>query len=209
PKPELATQANAAAIPLVDFTPYIADPDEEFWAYGASWKVMESIVDKVGAQAMIEIIDAAERGEYSYLGDGEPETTRITPGTRRFLDLIENTPGVEHDSVTDLFNNWVFGQDDPSAEVDRVALTERPEARTRYFDLVDRGDGWAAPVGIRAAMTFWRFDEANDLMAEAEDAITRKEELIELTRPVEAELPVKLEQLYEAADDDYGQFTTA
>ena len=209
PEPERVTPTSTGAIALADFTPFVTDLDEEEWAYKASWTVMEAIAEEVGPETMIEIIDAAANKEYSYLGDGEPETTKIVAGTRHFLDLIENAQEVEHGPVADLFETWVAGRGDPSTSLDEAALAERSEARSRYFDLVDRGDRWAAPHGVRTAMMLWRFDEADTLIDEAEAAIEQRNELQDLVGPTGARLPRKLEQLYEAADEDYDQFTLA
>ena len=50
---------------------------------------------------------------------------------------------------------------------DAALLPERTAARASFDELVVAADGWGAPDPVRAAMTEWRFDDADALMADA------------------------------------------
>ena len=173
--------------------------EEEQWAYAASWSLMESIADEIGLEGLAEVIDAATDRRISYVGDGEPETVRTAVDWRRFLDLVENVQEVDQGPVTDLTKDWVVYEESPGQDKSEL-FEQRREARARYFDLVEAGNGWAAPYEVRNAMMVWQFPEAESLMDDAEGALAKRDELLDVIKPTRAELPNNLEELYEGAD---------
>ncbi|MDH3294742.1 MAG: hypothetical protein OER95_10540 [Acidimicrobiia bacterium] len=194
PEPKEVSLLDEAAIPLREWTSQTRVPETEQWAYPASWSVTDAIVDEIGEDAMDAVIKAAFDKEISYLGDLDPERSTAASGWRRYLDLIENRSGdVVNEEIQELFEDWVL------TRADLGVLSRRNDYRRRYFELVRRGDGWAAPVGVRDTMARWAFRFANVEMGRAEAVLDRRDSLIELLAPVDAAVPSELEESYEAA----------
>ena len=62
-------------------------------------------------------------------------------------------------------------------------------ARAAFDELVAAADGWGAPDPVRAAMTEWRFDEAEALIGGRAGLAGRRDELLDrdgARRPVGA-----------------------
>jgi hypothetical protein len=207
PEPMPTSVQDSDAISLLDFESP-PSPEQERWAYAASWTVMETIAEEVGLQTLTQVVAAADEKRLSYLGDGEPETVKTAADWRRFLDLIENAQGVDQGPVTTLIQDWVL-QGKQLQGIDPAVLDDRRQARSRYLGLVETGAGWAAPFGVRNAMMFWHFPKADDLMEEAEAALEARDELLGVIGPTGAELPGDLEQLYEATDKISDELTAA
>ena len=133
--------------------------DQERYGYNASWSVLHQIVEEIGAERLTEVIEAADAGRPAYLGPGVPEELARTFDWRELLDLLEEVGGSE--TAADLFEDLVVSDDEAEAFADRLA------ARARYAELVEAGDGWAPPTGVRLAMTGWRFKTADVLIDQA------------------------------------------
>lgn len=206
PEPDPTSRSDRFAIPLSSFDSP-PGPDEERWAYAASWVLLDSIAEEIGFDALADIIDDAHAKRHTYPGDGEPETFETAPDWRRFLDMAENAQGVDEGQLTELIKTWVLSPD----TVDRQRFEERAEQRARYSDLVDAGDAWAAPDGVRRAMMRWKFTEAADFMALAETALDQREGVLDVVSPTGAALPGNLEELYEnvSGTADQEELTTA
>lgn len=200
PEPESTVRSDTFAIPLSSFDAP-PGPEEERWAYAASWLLLDSIADEIGFDALADIIDDAQAKRHTYPGDGEPETFKTVPDWRQFLDMAENTQGVDEGPITDLIKTWVLS----TQAVDRQPFAQRADDRARYFELVEEGDGWAAPRGARRAMMRWNFTEAADLMTLAEASLAERDDVADLMTPTGASLPTNLEQLYENVADEADQ----
>jgi hypothetical protein len=167
--------------------------DQERFGYNASWAVMDAIVDEIGIEALAEVIRAADVGHVAYRGPGVPEETARTFQWQELLDLLEDVGGSE--KAAGLFERHVVAP----AEVELFEL--RAGVRERYAELVEAGDGWQAPAGIRLAMAGWRFAAAEDLMDEADAILDQKAELLELTADLDVADRLALEDTYEEGKD--------
>ncbi len=196
PEPESVSLLDSEAIPLSRWpTVGGVEPELEQWAYAASWTVTEAIVDEVGRETMDAVIQAAAANEIAYVGDGEPELSAAPGGWTWYLDLLENRAGESNEELQDLFADWV------AAAPDQEKLETRSERRDQYFELVERGDGWAAPLAVRNAMSMWAFTAAAERIEMADALLDRRDALAETVAPLDAELPDLLEGAYEAEDD--------
>lgn len=207
PEPVPTSLSDTDAISLLEFD-NPPSPEAERWAYAAAWTVMGDIAEEVGLETLTQVVAAADEKRATYLGDGEAETVPTVADWRRFLDLVENLQGVEQGLATTLIRDWLL-QGGEGQGGDPAVLDDRRRARSRYFSLVEAGDGWAAPFGVRNAMMFWDFAEAGDLMERAEAALDERDVILGVVEPTGAELPDHLEELYEATDQAGDELATA
>ncbi len=199
PEPDRVSRAALDAVALSEWSILEGRPEVEDWAYPASWGVMDDVLELVGKDVLDDAVVAMFNDEIAYVGDTEPERHRGDADWRYFLDLLENLAGYEEagegEQLQQLFSDWVL------AGTDRLLLSDRQEARQLHQELVDRGDEWAAPQGLRQQLARWDFTAANDRLVTAESFLDRRLDLVELVDPVGGELPPSLEHAYESATD--------
>jgi hypothetical protein len=80
------------------------------------------------------------------------------PDWRGLLDLLE---AHDDEAYDDLWRVWVV------RDSDMALLDARSETRSRYDDVVESAGDWRLPKPIRDALRNWRFDSANELLADA------------------------------------------
>jgi hypothetical protein len=166
----------------------VATNRTEEYGYNAAWWVMSAIVDRIGIDAVGEVIHAASANEIAYRGAPAPELVAARDDWRRFLDLVEELAAAE---VTDLFRNHVVG--------DTAELADRDEARAAYARLLS-STRWLPPLAVRAPMGDWRF-------ADAVDAINDASAVLDAWSGIEADaaalgvtVPPTLESAYQGAE---------
>ncbi len=135
---------------------------EEF-GYNASWYAIHELVEIIGIEGMQQVIGAADTNSISYVGAGSAEPTNKSDDWRRLLDLISDA-GMDSDqeAIESVFVNYVIH---PSSMND---LDERRVARAAYRDFTNSELAWTVPLEIRESLTSWRFDQARDVMNEAQ-----------------------------------------
>lgn len=175
-----------------DLTEPISDVQEAY-GYNASYAVLEGIAQEIGEDALSEVIVAAEVRDVAYQGDGEPLRYSSALGWRELLDLLEEVGGST--TAATAFAGAVV-PDDRRAELDA-----RAAARSDYAALLDAGEGWSAPRGVRQAMAHWAFPSATSLMEAAGGALAVRDDVIEVLARVDVPAPAALEDDYEAAMD--------
>ncbi len=195
PMPDRTSLVDGSAQPLNQWTTFTSEADVETWSYGASWTVTQAIVDEVGLETMSAAIQSAANDRIAYLGDGEAERGPKRRDWRFYLDLIENHGEVTDGKVSELFADWAL------LGTQRSTLDVRATSRTAYRELVESGDEWAPPFTVRKAMSDWRFDDADELIAESQALIGRRDDVVRTLTPVDAELPTDLERGFESGDD--------
>ena len=200
-EPEPTSPNDSEALPLNQWTTYGNESDTESWSYGASWTVTSAIVDEVGLDALSAAIQAADNDHISYLGDAAPEDGPVRQDWRLYLDLIENHGEVTDDAITSLFSEWIL------LDSQLPSLETRAASRTTYASLGDAGESWAAPYGVRDALSDWRFPDADELMSQADQVLSNRDLVLETLAPLGATLPDALEETYEATDDDFTEVT--
>lgn len=197
PRPERIDPNDPGHLKLNDWS----DPDlqaevsddQERYGYNASWGVLNAIADEIGPERLAEVIQAADAGHVAYRGPGDPEELIRIFDWEELLDLLEEVGGST--TATDLFRRHVVSESE-SADFEARAV-----AREHYAELVEQGDGWAAPTSIRLAMTDWRFDTAEDLMTVAGEVLATKAELVEVVADLEVSEDLALRQAYEEGKD--------
>lgn len=193
PDPPRILQVNDNAQPLNEWREYSGVVETEIWAYGASWTVTRAVVDRVGIDVLSEVVKAAANDEISYLGDADPEPGREKKDWRLYLDLIENRGDVDDGEIADLFQSWVL------AEGQMPFLEDRAASRERYLLLEETGDTWAPPLGVRTELTDWKFSAAEEAMDNSFQLLEQRTSLLNVLEPLDAAMPVGLEESYESA----------
>jgi hypothetical protein len=107
--------------------------------------------------------------------------------SRGFLDHLEAVSGAD---LAGRFRDRVLGA------ADAALLEPRAEARTAFAELVAAAEGWNAPDPARSAMTEWRFDDAQPLIADALAWLSARDELLEEMEAAGLSAPDRLQQAY-------------
>ena len=195
PEPPEIDRVDPTAQPLNEWQDYSGDLEAEEWAYGASWTVTSAVVEHIGIDALADVVQAVANDEISYVGDGSPELDWQQKDWRRYLDLIENRGEVQDQVITDLFAEWVL------TDQQSRLLADRADSRSAYQSLDEAGTGWAPPLGVRSALTEWRFEAPDEAMVTATELLEQRDDLVALVAPLEASIPADLETQYEEAED--------
>jgi hypothetical protein len=163
----------ADAMPLVN---WIGDAGAAADAYGyaASWALIDRIAGAVGEPGLATALARIVAGLSAYdpaQPDGEGTDGRPYPpaDTRRLLDQLAAVSTVD---VADLFGETAFG---PDAGPE---LSQRDAARAAYRNLLSAAGDWGPSDPVRAAMSEWRFDEAEAGIGLASAWLTKRDALI-------------------------------
>lgn len=196
PEPARPIDPDArGAVPLNSWSSrFIADPegrDIEEFAYGASYTLVDLLLDEIGLESMQQVITTAMDGAIAYQADGAPEPVRLHPDWRYFYDLLELVGGSEE--AYGLFTAHVVTDDQAAA------LARRTETLDRYDELIETRDGWAAPLVVRNLMAHWDFERADDAITKARAHLERIAEIDASLRPTGIGLPDPMEESYEQA----------
>jgi hypothetical protein len=203
-EPDAVDRNDPIAFSLVEWdVPFGEDAAAvEEYGYNAAWYVVDRIIDEIGIEQMQAVLLAVDEGHIAYVGEPAPEPThRAITDWQRLLDLLEETGGSEQ--ATELFAEYVL----TDAWDDR--LDERAAARTSYAELEARRDGWSVPLPVRTAMDGWRFDDAEDLIADASAVLARFEALVTASNEIGVGVPATFEAGYEAVDESFDDVIAA
>lgn len=162
------------------------------YGYPASYRAMTELLDGMDDETRTDVLAAAIAGQSAYGVPGELRlTTRLT-GWQRFLDLVQVVG--HNDSAPRTFTTWV------------VTPKERSQFRYRQVALadyrtLDAADGsWAPPVGIREAMTYWEFDQAQEALTQVTDLAPAAAEVQAAAERHDLTIPAAVVSLYQDAD---------
>jgi len=179
--------------PLVSWGAGEASPAQDAFAYAASWAVAEEVEAIVGADALRLAWSrvAAGIGPYAPLSeDGvgrPPPATRLPVDSRALLDHLE---AVGDSRVAETFERWVF--DDETAAL----LDDRAAAREAYDELLAAASGWGAPEPVVVDLAAWRFDGAQQRIAETLDWLADRDSLAASAAEAGLTLPQRLRDRY-------------
>ena len=171
-----------------------ADAAAEGYGHAASWAFVTDLGSSVGRDALRTVFArvASSIGPYAESEiDGDPPAAGAEPQapltSRSFLDHLESVGSV---ALADRFADRIF------TEVDVELLPARAEARAAFDGLVADADGWGAPDPVRAAMTDWRFEEAQAQIAEAVTWLEARDALLAEMETAGLSAPDRLPQAY-------------
>lgn len=165
----------------------------EDFGYDTSWWAMDRIHDDIGGDAMSEVLAAAFDKKMPYASaDGRREELSGPVGWRRMLDLLEEIGA--SDVAREVYEDVVLDEEG----LDRLA--GRDAARAEYEDLVDRSGGWGAPYEVRRAMSTWTFARLDELVAESEQVLGARDDVLDALAHLGVDELPELENEYQAAD---------
>jgi hypothetical protein len=189
-----ASLLAADAKPLIDWVGR-AGTSADAYGYAASWALVERIAGAIGEPRLTLVLRRVVAGLSAY--DPTEPGSKATDGTphaavdtRRLLDQLAAVSGVD---VSGLFREDVFGPD-ATAE-----LSRRDEARAAYLRLLTAAGDWGAPDSVRAAMSEWRFDEAQVEMKQASTWLAQRDAFIARVSAAGLIPPDRLRDRYLAA----------
>jgi hypothetical protein len=199
--PALTTKVKAAAIPL-NAWPALGDDTTvdhaaETYGYAASLTLAKAIAKRSGDDSLRRVwaSAAAHVGAYQppvaagAAGSTAPELVDGPPDWRGILDLLEAETG--HD-FTDLWREWVVRPEEAPL------LDARAEAQTSYQRTLALTGGWTLPRAIRDALRAWRFDTAEQLLADARTVIAQRDAVRQLAEHDGVTLPDAMRPLFES-----------
>ncbi len=165
------------------------------YAHAESWALIAELRAEIGDDALRAILarTAASIGPYDGADIEVPAPLDAPPRypltSRTFLDQLEAVSDVD---ASARFEQLVF------TEPDAALLPERTSARASFDELITAADGWGAPDPVRAAMTEWRFADADALMTDARAWLARRDDLLTEMERVGLSRPERLVQAYRA-----------
>ena len=163
------------------------------WGYNTAWWVEHALVDEIGRDRMVAVVQAAIDEDMPYPAPTIEEGTHTVADWRAFLDLAEEVGGSTE--AEQLFRDYVVG---PAGQ---DLLDARAEARQAYAELLDAGDGWAPPSTLRRSMTTWSFDDAMAMMPQVTDLLDRREAVAAELDTIGEPVPTSLERQFESSND--------
>jgi hypothetical protein len=190
--PAAETEERAAeAFPLSSWTA-ATDIAQTDYGFAASWALMDAIARDAGSDVLSTVLQrvAAGVGPYDPVGAEPPvpSAPQSEPlATRAFLDQLETVSGV---ALAERFGTEVL------APEDAALLPAREEARSALGELSASAEPWEAPEPIVAAMENWRFDEAQPLIAEAEEWIALRDDLRSRMSAAGLAMPTRLHDAF-------------
>lgn len=188
--------AGAGAVLLDDWVVPRRSPMEdegvartEDYGYNASFWVIRTISDEIGAGGLAAVVAAAESDLAAY-----------SPGARghegvddwqRFLDLLQEVGRSE--VAEQLFRDLVV--DEETAAL----LDERATAREAVERHVSRIGDWEVPEVLRTPLEEWEFEAALSAAAVADDAYDRYEQAVAAAAELDLTLPPTTRIAYEGS----------
>jgi hypothetical protein len=190
--PAARAEALAAdARPLLDWRVAGVSGAADAYGYAASWALVDRIATAVGEthlrlalERVVAGLSAYDPGEPDPVDDGQPHPP---VDTRRLLDQLGAAGGAD---VSDLFRASVFG---PDATIE---LGQRDVARGLYSGLLAEAGDWGAPEPVRAAMSEWRFADAEAAIATTSAWLTGRDALLAACEAAGLVPPDRLRQQY-------------
>jgi hypothetical protein len=184
----------ADAEPLIDWVGR-AGTSADAYGYAASWAVVERIAGAVGEPRLTLVLRRVVAGLSAYdptePGSDATDGTPYPPvDTRRLLDQLAAVSDVD---VSGFFRKDVFGPDATDE------LAQRDAARGAYLRLLTASGDWGAPDSVRAAMSEWRFDEAQAAVREASAWLGQRDAFIAKLSAAGLVPPDRLRDRYLAA----------
>lgn len=167
-------------------------PEVEDFGYAAALELAIRIGERAGPGSLRAVWAAAASGQAAYQpvdptrprepGAGGP------PDWRGLLDLLEERTGVE---FADLWASWVVRPQEAAL------LDERAAARRTYQATIRAAGGWELSPLIRRGMDAWRYDLAEQLLAQANAVLAARGSLEQAARTAGLSLPSNVRDAFE------------
>lgn len=173
PDPEVPNLDDPLRVQLAQWaSPWTLSEEDAFayelFHYNASWWVIRQITNDVGMDAFAEVLVAMHDDRLAYSGAMAPaDQSSVSLRWIHFFDLLEFE--AQASGLDELFSTYVLSPDD--AEL----LVARRAALTHFEDLGDSSGIWALPPAVVEAMAAWRFDDAQQQMSLAAEAVAARD----------------------------------
>jgi hypothetical protein len=186
-----------SAFPLVSWGAGESSPEQDAFAYAASWAVAEEIASLVGDDALRLAWQrmAAGTSPYEPIAEetptaDEPSPNRQPVDARALLDQLE---AVGDEELGELFERWVLDEETSGH------LADRSEARQAYEGLLTAAGDWGAPEPVKVDLAAWRFESATQRIGEAVDWLADRDELMASAELAGLSVPQRLRDRYRTA----------
>ncbi|GAA1735608.1 hypothetical protein GCM10009809_33500 [Isoptericola hypogeus] len=184
---------SAAALPLTAWAEAETSAEVEQYAYAASSAAVGRLLRGLDDETFTRVVAAAYAGESAYEAPGDTGHHRARTQWRRFLDLVEVRGGVT--GAAKVYRTWVLDGRQ------RGELRARAAARADYAALDEADGAWRPPLGLRAEMTEWSFDDAARITSALRDAPALAGEVQDAARDAGVRVPAVVRAAYEDAND--------
>jgi len=141
--------------------------------YAAALKLATLVGERAGPDGLTAVWQAIHerRAAYQPIGPGGSlETNDAAPDWRGLLDLLEERTATTYG---DLWQTYVV------RTADEALLAERASVRLRYATVARRADTWLLPRVVRDALRAWQFDQANELLDGAGNALDDRDAVLD------------------------------
>lgn len=166
--------------------------DVERFGYAASAELARLVGERAGEDGLRATWRAAADDASAYAGDVGLEVAPVDAPVdwRRLLDLLEATTDATYD---DLWLDWVVRPGEAPL------IEQRAAARADLAEAVEAAGDWTLPAPIVAAMDAWRYEQAVDLLDQAQEVIAERAVLEARAEAAGTSLPDTLEDAFEGA----------
>ena len=189
---DTAEDAAAGRVPLNAWGAVGAEDEEvERFGYAASAELARQVGGRAGEDGLRATWQAAADDASAYAGDaGLEEAAPVDDPVdwRRLLDLLEATTEATYE---DLWLDWVVRPEEAPL------LEQRAAARADLAEAVEAAGDWTLPAPIVAAMDAWRYDQAVDLLGQAQEVIAERAILEARVEAAGTRLPETLQDAFE------------
>lgn len=203
--PRAVARDEPAALPLRTWeeSPGFRGTEVDAWAYPASYRVVDELLDGLDDGALSELLGDAVTARSPW---DLPEQEVLSGGALRsttFYDLLVEhaTPSALDGSAEDLYAEWVL-------DADLVGRLGQRAAATEAYAGFASASAWGPPLGIRRAMADWEFAEARDEIAERTELAGAATAVHDLSQRTGTPLPERVRRAYEGAESE-GEYAAA
>jgi hypothetical protein len=190
-KPVSATSKQAVPLNTWDDADGRAQPTDRY-GYPASYRAMKALIDGTDDDTRSAVLAAAIAGQSAYAVSGDSRLTASRTGWQRFLDLVQVLG--HNDKAPQTFKKWVL------TPKEGKLLEDRRRALADYQGVDDADGPWVPPLGVRAAMTYWEFEQAQQDLTQVADLGPAAVAVQEAAQRHDMEVPEAVVALYQDAE---------
>lgn len=186
------TPTSKGAVPLNSWDDAVnrLQPTDSF-GYPASHLTMKALLGGMDDDTRSAVLAATVAGRSAYAVPGKSELLTTRTGWQRFLDLVQGVG--QNPKAPKVFSTWVL------TPKERTLLKDRERALDKYRDVEIANGDWMLPLGVREAMTYWQFDDAQEELAQVADLGPAAVEVQEAAERQDMEVPDGVADLYQDA----------
>ncbi|NLJ53220.1 MAG: hypothetical protein GX344_03670, partial [Intrasporangiaceae bacterium] len=153
------------------------------------------LLDGLTAESLRGVLEDTVTATSPWDLDGQRTLSGGRLTTRTFLDILDHheAPATLDGSAGELYRAWVMGAEE-------IPLLDQRDDALADYDAFVAGGPWAAPLGLRRAMSTWDYDLALEITRDRRQLPEHAGHLVDLADRVGVALDPEVQKAYESAD---------